>query len=136
MLKKLETRGFVRSKADLGKQTKRPRGRVYGVTQVGRAALEHALEASLSGAREHEARFKIALSGIDVLGRGKAVACLIARADFLQRKLARVRCVAAGQQDLPLAAQLIFDHTEHGIGGEIAWVNHVVAQLQQGGGGR
>jgi len=132
VLKKLEKCGFIDVEDDLEKETKGPRGKVYSLTVSGGSTMKHATEQSLSETREHDPRFKIALSGMDFLGASKTIMCLNKRCTFLEFELARLTDVEAKQPELPLSAQLIFDQTKHSIGAEIAWLKVAVSKIQNG----
>ena len=132
MLKKLEARGFVTSKADTEKRTKGARGQVYSTSINGLAALKMAMEAGLSKSREHDPRFNIALSGLDMLGHVKVGECLRNRLLFLTSELERLTDVEGTQVGLPLSAKLLFDHIKFGIKQETIWLESAISKIEEG----
>lgn len=129
MLKKLQVRGFVTSKEDVDKRTKGAKGQVYTLSGVGKTALASAIEEALSGCREHDPRFNIALSGLDNLELHDVSACLEMRRSFLNTEIGRLAEVEASQRHLPLAATLLFDHIKSGIEAEVRWLDRIVHQV-------
>lgn len=129
MLKKLETRRFVSSKVDVEKKTKGPRGQVYAISSDGDAALKKAIELGLAKCREHDQRFRIALSGIGLFGREKTAKCLTKRRSFLSSELSRLTAIEERQINSPLSATLLFDHIKYGIESELVWLETIISKL-------
>lgn len=132
MLKKLEARSFVTSKADTEKRTKGARGQVYSTSKTGLAALKMAMEAAFSESREHDPRFDIALSGLEFLGQKKTRDCLKNRLSFLTSEFERMTDVEGTKVDLPLSAKLLFDHIKFGIKQETIWLESAISKIEEG----
>ncbi|MEE4209860.1 MAG: PadR family transcriptional regulator [Parvularcula sp.] len=130
VLKKLKARGLVSSKADIDKRTKGAKGEVYSVLRDGKAILTKALLEALAQCREHDPRFNIALSGLEMLDRNEVSACLKKRHNFLGTELKRLVTAERSQGDLPISANLLFDHVKNGILGEIEWLERTLIKLE------
>lgn len=131
VLKKLEKRGFVSSSPDMEKRSRGPRGQVFVVTNIGVRTLLYDVKSALSGSREHDARYNVALSSVAILPKPEFLQCCVARLDFLKDERKRIYARGVEQGNLPLAASLIFQRILHGIDAEICWMTSLIADQKQ-----
>ena len=72
-LKNLEKKGLTESTMDYEKITKGPVGKIFSINKSGKQCLLQELRKGLSKTREHDTRFKIAISGMDFLKKGEII---------------------------------------------------------------
>ena len=128
-LKRLEGRRLVSSKPDVGKQRKGPTGQAFTITAKGAKALRAAIAGTLAATREHDPRFNIALSAIDLLEPAEAAASLRRRSRFLDAEHRRITAARDQQRPLPRSAELVFDRILHTVESERAWTESAASTL-------
>ncbi|MEE9429234.1 MAG: PadR family transcriptional regulator [Paracoccaceae bacterium] len=131
VLKKLEKRGFVFSSPDTNKRSRGPRGQIFVVTDSGKQTLQHEIKGALSGSREHDARYNIALSNLAMLPQPEFLQCCVARLRFLKDERKRISERDAEQTNQPLGASLLFQRILNGMDAEIFWTTSLIANLKQ-----
>lgn len=134
-LRRVEERGLVTGTVDTAKEDRGPRGRALRLTPRGRAALEAAVRDGLATTREHDPRFNLALSGLEMLHAADAQDCLAARSSFLASEAARLqrRRERDAVDRAPLSVHLLFDRVIHAIRAEQAWVDLARRTIEIGG---
>ena len=131
-LKNLEKKGLVKSRMDLLKTTKGPVGKLYSLKDSGNKILKEELHKGLSGTREHDKRFKIAVSGMDCLQKQEICDLLAMRIQFLKNEFKRLSKTYKDQQaEMVFKAEVLFDHSLEAIKNEINFTNQLIAKLNQ-----
>ncbi len=128
-LKKLEKRGFVTSDIDTNKRTRGPAGWIFRISNEGQIALKRAMKETLSTAREHDPRYNVALSGVDLLDRKTVRECFAERGNALSRQLEKLEALYRSE-DRPLAAELLFSRIIAGLEAEITWMKTAQKKLE------
>jgi len=130
-LKKLEINGFVRSGLDIHKTTKGPVGKKYLITATGQKQLIKELKSGLSETREHNPRFKIALSGIDLLENSQTVDLLEKRVSFLNSEYQRLNTKKGLMEHKVFKVQMMFDHSLEAIKSERKFTTNLIKQYNR-----
>lgn len=131
-LKRIERSGLADSAPDHEKRDRGPRGQAFRLTAAGLTALRAAIGDALALTREHDPRFNIALSGVDLLGLDEAADRLDQRVAFLAAEEARLADVRDSQPGLPLPAELLFDRVINAIAAERHFSAAAARRLRQG----
>jgi DNA-binding PadR family transcriptional regulator len=119
-LKRLVQAGLIEGTLDVLKSTKGPASMKYRCTAVGIQALERETALALSSSREHDRRFDLALSTLEVLSGATICQSLEERIFMLERELTRIETVRIHQSPgISFSGQLLFDRTLRFIRQEI-----------------
>ncbi len=129
-LKKLEQNQLVESTLDVHKTTKGPVGRQFTLTDGGRKQLRFELKSGLSETREHNPRFKIALSGSDILRKSVVCNWLGKRVSFLQSEIERLESKKGWMEHQVLKVQMMFEHSLWAIQNEVQFTEYLIKQFQ------
>jgi DNA-binding PadR family transcriptional regulator len=127
-LKKLESNGFVESSLDITKTTKGPIGKKYIVTKSGQKKLQEELKSGLSKTREHNPRFKIAFSGIDLLQYDQICKLLKKRILFLNSEYKRLDRKKELVEHNILKVRMLFEHSLQAIKSESKFTSYLIKQ--------
>jgi len=131
-LKNIKKKGFATSELDLKKSTKGPVGKLYTITQSGIETLKQEISSGLSETREHDNRFKIAISGMDFLQKIEILDLLSKRIQFLEKEYTRVKNIFESQKsEMIFKAEVLFTHTFSSIKNEINFTQQLSEKLQQ-----
>jgi DNA-binding PadR family transcriptional regulator len=132
-LKKLECKGLISGQRVRRKTTQGPAAVEYGLTVEGARLLKEETEKGLSGTRERDRRFDLALSAIDVVSRDKSRALIGKRKAFLESEYERMKVIFAGERARVSAAGiLLFGHTFHLLKSEIAYLEGLMREWGKG----
>ena len=131
-LKNIEKKGLVESKLDVEKTSKGPIGKLYTISTSGIDTLKTEISSGLSKSREHDTRFKIAVSGMDCLQDQEICGLLLLRIQFLEAELSRLEKKFESQQsEMIFKAEILFSHTFSAIKNEIAFTKELVERIKQ-----
>ncbi|MCK5052076.1 MAG: helix-turn-helix transcriptional regulator [Candidatus Cloacimonetes bacterium] len=130
-LKKLKKIGYIESRFDLNKTTKGPVGKIYIITKSGKTQLLEELRSGLSETREHNQRFKIAFSGIDLLEKTEICELLEKRVLFLNSEFKRINTKKKLIEHKILKVQMLFEHSLWAIKSEIKFTTYLIKQYNK-----
>lgn len=121
-LRILEERGWATSRPGTEKRGRGPIPRLVSLTPAGHARARAFVVDGLSTTREHDPRFNLALSGMELLAPRTVAECLDRRRAFLRAEHARVAALAALPGNDSRPARLLFARSLHCITAELAWL--------------
>lgn len=124
-LRKLEQRGWATSRPGTEKRGRGPIPRLFTLTHDGGREALSFIRTGLSTTREHDPRFNLALSGMELVGHAEVMRCLQARRRFLQAEHARVSTLSTLPHNHSRPAQLLFSRSLHAIAAELSWLETV-----------
>jgi DNA-binding PadR family transcriptional regulator len=130
-LKRLENLGFICSSLDVHKTTKGPIGKKYKITRFGKKQLSEELKSGLSGTKGQNQRFKIALSGIDLLENSVVPDLLENRVLFLNSEYKRLSKMKKLTKHEPLKVQMLFEHSLRAIRSESKFTVYLAEQYKR-----
>jgi len=131
-LKNIEIKSLARSELDFKKTTKGPVGKLYTLTKSGKEKLKKELYLGLSETREHDKRFKIAVSGMDYLQNQEILDLLSKRMQFLEKEFKRLTKIFENQQsEMIFKAEVLFSHTFTSIKNEINFTKQLAEKIKQ-----
>jgi DNA-binding PadR family transcriptional regulator len=111
-LKRLVQAGLIEGTLDVLKATKGPAAMKYRCTAVGMQALKRETALALSSSREHDRRFDLALSAIEVLSLMEICQSLEERILILENEISRIESVRLKQSPgISFSGRLLFDRT-------------------------
>lgn len=131
-LKNIEKKSLAKSKLDYHKTTKGPVGKLYSITKSGKEMLKNEISSGLSETREHDKRFKIAISGMDYLKNQEIHDLLSERIQFLENELTRLtRVFEIQKSEMVFKAEILFSHTFASIRNEINFTKQLSEKIKQ-----
>ena len=131
-LKNIERKSLAKSELDLKKTTKGPVGKLYTITKSGKEKLKNEISLGLSETREHDKRFKIAVSGMDHLQNHEIHDLLLKRIQFLENEFTRLTKIFENQQsEMVFKAEVLFSHTFSSIKNEINFTKQLSEKIKQ-----
>jgi DNA-binding PadR family transcriptional regulator len=129
-LKKLEHKGLIQGRLTTEKTVQGPAAREFSLTGEGKRLLVEETAQGLSGTRERDRRFDLAVSAMDVLSPARAHALIQKRRTFLETERKRLSAVFAGERGrISAQGTLLFKHTLNFMKSEIAFLDDLVDGL-------
>ena len=129
-LKKLEKIRCIKSQMDIKKKSKGPVGKLFTQTDLGKTYLLEELRSGLSETREHDPRFKIAISGIELLKQTEVYELLGKKLLFLKAELTRLNNKKQLIKHAPFKVQMLFEHSLRAIKNEKNFTNYLIKQYK------
>jgi len=131
-LKNIERKSLAKSELDLKKTTKGPVGKLYSITKSGKDLLKTEISSGLSQTREHDKRFKIAISGMNYLENQEINDLLLKRIQFLENEFTRLTKVFKKQKsEMVFKAEVLFSHTFASIKNEINFTRQLSEKIKR-----
>lgn len=127
-LKKLENIKFINCTLNVNKSDKGPIGKQYTLTETGLKKLREELKFGLSETREHNPRFKIALSGVDLLKQTEICKWLKKRVSFLEDEHQRLNKKKELKENKIFKVQMLFEHSLKAINNESKFTKYLINQ--------
>lgn len=126
LLEQMAERGWLRVSGE-GAEGKRPPRRIYAITEEGEGAYQRLLRENLTQAHTSIFPGNIGLAFLDDVAPAEALALLRQRRAALQ-----AQADALAQTPIhPGSLQYLIDHQRHHIRSELAWLENVLADLEQ-----
>ena len=129
-LKSMVKAGLIEGSIDAFKSTQGPSSVLYNCTPNGITALRNEVRYALEHSREHNRRFDLALSTIDILTLSEIQQSLASRVLMLESQKAGIEAARTKQNDsISFQGVLLFERTLHFIHHEIEYTNNLIKTI-------
>jgi DNA-binding PadR family transcriptional regulator len=129
LLKKLEREGLI--EGQLAETGRGPARKVYHLTPAGREAARAGVLEALSVPHRCYPPLQLGLANLPGVPPAEALAALRQHRDALAERLAHVQASWERQRPLPTFVDAMFDYSVTMIQAERAWIEKLIAQLEQ-----
>lgn len=131
-LKKLSSEGLIEGVASGSKNTKGPESILYRCLDSGKAMLVRLILESLQTTREHDRRFDLALSVIQLAPKSQVLDALNQRVAMLSRHKQRIQDLRQSQSDeLSYQGNLLFERTLYFLENEREYTVRLIRQIDK-----
>lgn len=132
-LKKMQNQGLAETRVDTNKTGKGPLPLVITITEEGERVFEEHAYKYLSGTREGDRRFALAMAALSLLDKAKVTTSMRERIHFLEKVYEELSKKEQKQKNngMPLGGQLIFSNTRLHIEKEIDFIKLAIKKIEK-----
>ena len=131
-LKSLEEKEFISSKIDRKKRGRGPLPIIYNITSSGTLLMKEEIMNILETTREHNKRFHLALSAIQLFSKEEIRTIFLKRKSFLTEEAAKIQREYESVKDcIPLGPDVLYKNILHSIRSAIEFADKIHQDIYQ-----